>query len=234
MLVHVTSGPIKGKYKDPYISTSLVVAGKHNGVYGEPNGYIIKPKKILLAGSEDAYIRNGVRDKYYALTSILVQLPQQIEEEQGKETSYSEIAITDFEYEGVITFSPKEEVDDKKLQEMAKAQGNLPIKRWQGKECITLYEQEEKEALAEIEQEKKETDTIEKVQSIENMEKAEKQETKSTTIMWENRLKNYYEKVEKEPHNLKNKWIMLRANIISAITSKIKQKEEKIENQERG
>ena len=232
MLVHVTDGPIEGEYKDPYISTSLIVAGKHKGVYGRPNGYIIKPKKILLAGSEDAYIRNGVKDKYYALTSILVQLPQQIEEEQGKETSYSEIAVTDFEYEGVITFLPKEEVDYKKLQEMAKAQGNLPIKRLQGEKCI-LYEQEEKEIQNEIEQEKEKMGEIEKIQSIENTKEQEKQETESTTTMWENRLEFYYKKIERAPQNLRNKLIMLRANIMHAITRRLREREEKTQSPER-
>ena len=127
---------------------------------------------------------------------------------------------------------PKEEVDYKKLQEMAKAQGNLPIKRLQGEKCI-LYEQEEKEIQNEIEQEKEKMGEIEKIQSIENTKEQEKQETESTTTMWENRLEFYYKKIERAPQNLRNKLIMLRANIMHAITRRLREREEKTQSPER-
>ena len=224
MLVHVTSGPIKGKFNEKYMSTSLVVVGKQQDTYGERNGYIIKPKKIVGTMNQDSYTRNGVANKYYALNSIVVGLPQQMEVEQGKgNTNYSEIVLEDFEYEGVITFLGKNEGNYEKLQEMSEAQGSLPIKRVSNGRCIP-YEQEVSLTDTQTQQEP--------AQAV--VTQAEKQEDEIFTTMWENRLKTYYEAVKKAPHELKSKFVIMRANILDAMINRNKQKEDRTENIERG
>lgn len=224
MLVHVTSGSIEGNFNEKYMSTSLVVVGKQQDTYGERNGYIIKPKKIVGTMNQDAYTRNGVNNKYYALNSIVVELPQQIEAEQGMgNTNYSEIVLEDFEYEGVITFLQQDKGNYAKLQEMAEAQGNLPIKRVSKGKCIP-YNQEVSKFDNKIQQERSQIIATQ----IEN------QEYENSVIVWEKRLEKYYQAVKKAPQQLKDKFVIMRANLLDAMIDMNRSKEEKVENIERG
>lgn len=224
MLVHVTSGPIKGKFNEKYMSTSPIVIGKQQDTYGERNGYIVKPKKIVGTMNQDSYTRNGVANKYYALNSIVVELPQQMEAEQGKgNTNYQEIVLEDFEYEGVITFLGKDEGNYEKLQEMAEAQGNLPIKRVSNGKCVS-YEQEVSE-FDDNQTQQEQTQTV--------VTQAKKQEKEISTNMWESRLEKFYGVIGRAPYNLKKRLIMKREEIVNAISNRIKQRDNRKENMER-
>ena len=242
MLVHVTSGPINGKFNEPYISTSLVIAGKQQATYGDRNGYVIKPKKIVGTMNQDSYTRNSVSNKYYALNSIVVELPQQMEEKQGKgDTEYSEVVIEDFEYESVITFLANKG-NYEKLQEMAEAQGNLPIKKISNGKCVP-YNQEN---VYETYQQRPENDTEKNLATRENdskeeQEKEEKQEKQDSlqpvedkSQLWENRLKECYERERKAPQGVKSRLVIMKKQIIDAIKNTIRQKSKITKEVERG
>ena len=106
---------------------------------------------------------------------------------------------------------------------MSEAQGSLPIKRVSNGRCIP-YEQEVSLTDTQTQQEP--------AQAV--VTQAEKQEDEVSTTMWENRLKTYYEAVKKAPHELKSKFVIMRANILDAMINRNKQKEDRTENMERG
>ena len=165
-----------------------------------------------------------------------------MEEKQGKgDTEYSEVVIEDFEYESVITFLANKG-NYEKLQEMAEAQGNLPIKKISNGKCVP-YNQEN---VYETYQQRPENDTEKNLATRENdskeeQEKEEKQEKQDSlqpvedkSQLWENRLKECYERERKAPQGVKSRLVIMKKQIIDAIKNTIRQKSEIKKEVERG
>ncbi len=127
-LMHETAHPVKGKFRDPVISTSLITED-HYKTYGKTHrrgvGYIIKPKHISRASDHDVYVINSRKDLYSQRARLIVDFPQIVHEGMRERNEFSEIVIDDFEIESVVTLYSN--VEQEVLQEYSNAQNGIPI-----------------------------------------------------------------------------------------------------------
>lgn len=127
-LMHETAYPVKGKFRDPVISTSLITED-HYKTYGKTHrrgvGYIIKPKHISRASDHDVYVINSRKNVYSQKARLIVDFPQIVHEGMRERNEFSEIVIDDFEIESVVTLYSN--VEQEVLQEYSSAQNGIPI-----------------------------------------------------------------------------------------------------------
>ena len=140
-----TSGQVKGEFRDKYMSTSLITKNAR-GIYGSSGfGYIVKPKHIVAADSEDTYtINNSHNDNRVTIIKHPIKLPQQIEAEMmetcrsvngeilnsDKASIYSEIVVDEYEIEGIFLMTNGEKELNQHYREaveLAKEKG-VPFK----------------------------------------------------------------------------------------------------------
>lgn len=148
-LMHETAHPIKGKFNDPVISTSLITED-HYKTYGKTNrpgvGYIIKPKHISRASDHDVYVINSKKDLYSQRARLIVDFPQIVHEGMRERNEFSEIVIDDFEIESVVTLYSNIEQDV--LQEYSSAQNGIPIMiRGRNSQLMSMEENQKLDAL---------------------------------------------------------------------------------------
>ena len=149
-IVHnLTHGELKGDFKDPYMSTSLIT-NNAMGVFGRNKfGLKIKPKHIVAASNRDVATANdgsgwaGHRKRLFLTLPAPIMLPQEVEQKciqdtldaNGEELNYdevpiySEVVVDDFEIESIYYISNGEHElapDYESAKSMAEERG-LPL-----------------------------------------------------------------------------------------------------------
>lgn len=139
MLFHETTSPLKGKFRDGTMSTSLIENDHLNTYRNEWVGYKVNPIKILTARSSDAYVFNAKRDKYVQPTDMIVDLPQNVSDKMKEEKSFSEIAVTEYDIESAVILDPNNKEKLELVKKLAEAQ-NVPIDTYNGKRFLPIEE----------------------------------------------------------------------------------------------
>ena len=149
MLIHIPKGIIKGKFYDPTISTSLIDENHLTVFHNSPVGYKMKPKSISAASSDDIFINNSQKNKYYQSNSLFIDLPQTVSKEMKEKNTYSEVTLSDFSFESIVVLS----INDYSLKlakEMSESQQNIPIDVFDGKNFISIEEYSLNQIIANI------------------------------------------------------------------------------------
>lgn len=105
----VNSSSWSGEYNGNYVSASLITENQTD-TYNSPFGFIMNPNDIVMASSEDLFIRNNAEDIYNVYLSGVLPIVQSFKTVNDNTLFYNEVVLDKFDPIGIfcITDGSKE------------------------------------------------------------------------------------------------------------------------------